>query len=193
MASHPARCLLALLASAYCISAASFRNLDSSWKTYSNAKSGFCVEYPAHWVRAAAFEGDGMYVETGVKKFSLPIGEIDVSVVRDGVVPLEDYLKLHIESLQKFERARDVEVLETRAITLHDVSGVLMRNRYFDPQDARPWIDEVAVVTQRDSEKIFRLELECRADSLQRFEAVFTRVLNSFHLDCNERHWFSRP
>jgi hypothetical protein len=134
-----------------------------------------------------------MYVETGVKKFSLPIGEIDVSVVRDGVVPLEDYLKLHIESLQKFERARDVEVLETRAITLHDVSGVLMRNRYFDPQDARPWIDEVAVVTQRDSEKIFRLELECRADSLQRFEAVFTRVLNSFHLDCNERHWFSRP
>jgi hypothetical protein len=144
-------------------------------------------------VRATAFEGDGMYVETGVKKFSLPIGEIDVSVVRDGVVPLEDYIKLHVESLRKFERAQDVEVLETRAITLRDASGVLIRNRYFDPQDAKPWIDEFAVVMQRDSERIYRLELECRADAVQRFEVVFERVLNSFHLDCNERHWFSRP
>src|SRR6516162_151919 len=105
MAGHPIQCLLALLACAYCISAGSFSKLDSSWKTYSNAKLGFCVEYPAHWVRSSAFEGDGMYVETGVKKFSLPIGEIDISIVRDGAVPLQDYIKLHVENLQKFERA----------------------------------------------------------------------------------------
>lgn len=134
-----------------------------------------------------------MYVETGVKKFSLPIGEIDVSIVRDGVVPPEDYIKLHVESLRKFERAQDVEVLETRPITLHDLSGVLTRNRYFDPQDAKPWIDELVVVMQRDNGKIYRLELECRADAVQRFEAVFARVLNSFQLDCNDRHGFSRP
>jgi hypothetical protein len=151
------------------------------------------VEYPAHWVRAAAFDGDGMYFETGVKKFSLPIGEIDVSILRDGIVPLQDYIKLHVENLRKFERAQDVEVLETRAITLGDLSGVLTRNRYFDPQDAKPWIDELVVVTRRDNEKVYRLELECRADVVQRFEAVFTRVLNSFHVDCNDRHWFSRP
>src|SRR5947209_7359511 len=81
MPGHPVRCLLALLACAYCISAGAFSKLDSSWKTYSNPKLGFCVEYPARWVRSSAFEGDGMYFETGVKKFSLPIGEIDVSIV----------------------------------------------------------------------------------------------------------------
>ena len=84
-------------------------------------------------------------------------------------------------------------MLETRAITLGDLNGVLARNRYFDPQDATPWIDELVVVAQRDNEKVYRLELECRADAVQRFEAVFTRVLNSFHVDCNDRHWSSRP
>lgn len=131
-----------------------------------------------------------MYFETGVQKFSLPIGEIDVSVLRDKPLQTADYLKVHLEQLRKFERAEQLELLETRSITLSDIGGFLTRNRYFDPQDQRPWFDELVVVGRGD--RLFRLELECRAESLPRFEPVFSRVLNSFHLNCNARRGIFR-
>jgi hypothetical protein len=137
------------------------------------------------------FDGGGMYFETGEKKFSLPTGEIDVSVLRDMVLQTQDYIQMHLEGLVKFERAQRVEILESRSITLPDAAGMLTKNRYFDPQDGRPWIDELVVVARGD--KLYRLELECRADKVGRFEPVFSRVVNSFHLDCNARHWYSRP
>jgi hypothetical protein len=187
--------LLAFLACAYCISpgpgfSGSSSKLDSAWRTYSNKQLGYCVEYPSRWVREKAVEGDGIYFETGEKKFSLPIAEIDVSVVDDQPLQTEDYVRIHLEGLRKFERAEQVEILESRAIALPNLAGLLNKNRYFDPQDGKPWVDELVVAVY--GEKLYRLELECRADRIERFEPVFSHMLKSFRLECNERHWYSR-
>ena len=50
---------------------------DRSWKRYRNTEYGYCVSYPSRWVRGEAFEGAGLFVETGLKKFSRPMGAID--------------------------------------------------------------------------------------------------------------------
>jgi hypothetical protein len=193
--ADPSFRLLAFFVFTCCISpdhilAGSASKLDSAWRTYANKKLGYCVEYPSRWVRATAFEGEGIYFETGEKKFSLPIAEIDVSVLDDKILQTEDYVRIHLEGLRKFERAEQVEILESRAIALPNAAGLLNKNRYFDPQDGKPWVDELVVAVH--GQKLYRLELECRADRIGRFEPVFARVLKSFRLDCNERHWYSR-
>ena len=55
-------------------------------------------------------------------------------------------------------------------------------DRYYDPQDRHTWIDEVVFVQRAN--RLFRLELECAADQLTRFEPVFTHLLNSFQFEC---------
>jgi hypothetical protein len=163
---------------------------DRSWKQYRNQQFGYCVSYPSRWLKGDAFEGAGFYVETGLKKYSRPLGEIDIGVFlpmstdapHTAAVNLTEHLQAHLDGLKTFERAKDMEVLEKRSMQFLDNPALFMKDRYYDPQDRRTWIDEVIFV-QREN-RLFRFELECTADQLVRFEAVFTRLLSSFQFEC---------
>lgn len=167
------------------VQAGSAARLDESWKTYANKQVGYCISYPNRWVRGEAADGAGMWVESGIKKFSIPQGEMDVMAVSEPATRMAEYLQSHLEGLQKFERAEKVELLENRDIALPGAAGLLAKARYFDPQDGATWIDEV-VLAKREN-LLYRLELECRANQLDRFERVFMRFVESFRLDCNAK------
>jgi len=77
---------------------------------------------------------------------------------------------------------RRVEILERRTITLSTSPGLFVKIRYLDPRDRKFWIDEV--IFARHQHLSYRLELESRADQIQRFEANFTQFVNSFQMDC---------
>src|SRR5438270_623208 len=131
------RCLVTLLgclvlASAWAAKTPSTHRLDSAWKKYSNGDMGYCVSYPSRWLRGVAFEGAGMYFETGTKKYGRPSGEMDVSAFSD-VKPVE-YLQTHLEGLKKFERAENLQVLEQRDIPIPGTTASFTKDTYFDPQ-----------------------------------------------------------
>lgn len=163
---------------------------DRAWKHYRNQQLGYCLTYPARWLRGDAFDGAGFYVETGVKKYSRPIGEIDVGVLPplSGNVPhtsavgLVENLQLHLNGLKTFERAENMEVLEKRTMQFLGSPALFTKDRYYDPQDRHTWIDEVIFVQHKDT--LFRFELECSADQLGRFESVFAHLLDSFQFEC---------
>lgn len=163
----------------------SIPKLDRAWKRYRNAQWGYCVSYPSRWLRGDAFDGAGLFVETGNKKFSNPLGEIDVaalSPVQNAKISLADIVKVHLDGLRKFERAQRMEILETREIPLLDTKALFTKERYYDPQDRAHWIGEIVFSRRKDI--LYRLELTSRSDQLERFEPVFTRVLSTFQFDC---------
>jgi hypothetical protein len=163
---------------------------DSVWKRYYNSDGKYCVSYPARWYKADAFEGSGLYVATGVKKHSRATGEIDVAFFRDPlkttshtpVVALKEDFEAHVEGLTKFERAERMQVMEQRTIDISGSAGLLTKDRYYDPQDRSTWVEEILSVYH--SNQIYRVELECKADQLQRFEPVFSRLISSLQFDC---------
>jgi hypothetical protein len=162
--------------------------LDTAWKRYDNKEVGYCVNYPSRWQRGEAFDGAGMYFATGMKKFSRPLGEIDVAAVvqrpaAEPVLPAAEYLQIHLENLKKFERAAQLEVLEQKQINLFGQAALFTKDRYFDPLDNRTWVDEI--ILARNEDRLYRLELECRADQVERFEAVFSHFVETFKFDCN--------
>lgn len=170
-------------------SAGSSNRLDHSWKQYHNVQRNYCVSYPSRWDKGDAFEGAGLFVETGEKKFSKPLGEIDVAAVPTRAedasaasITLVDDLKLHLAGLAKFERAERLEVLEQRPLELSGNPALFSKNRYYDPLDRSTWIEEL-VFAHRD-DVVYRLELQCRADQSERFEPVFTRFINTFQFEC---------
>jgi hypothetical protein len=166
---------------------------DSAWKRYYNEQWRYCVSYPSRWLKGDAFDGAGIFVRTGVKKYSVPIGEIDVGVIpghSDGpsltpAVSLADDFKLHLNGLKRFVRAERIEVLEQRSLDFSGSAGLFTKQRYYDPLERRTWVDETVFV--RRTNVLYRLELECRADQLERFEPVFTRFVSTFQLDCSDR------
>lgn len=172
------------------VNAGSTNRLDHAWKQYRNVQRGYCVSYPSRWGRGDAFEGAGLFVETGEKKFSKPMGEIDVAAVptpsdakaRTASLTLVEDLKLHLAGLAKFERAERVEVLEQRPLQLGGRPALFTKDRYYDPLERATWIEET-VFSHRD-DVVYRLELECRADQTGRFEPVFSRLINTFQFDC---------
>lgn len=169
--------------------------LDRSWKTYRNVEWGYCVSYPSRWLRGDALDGAGLFVETGVKKFSKPVGEIDVIVFPEGTVvdhespvplTLVDSLKVHLDGLKKFERAEQVEVLESRPMQLLGISALFTKDRYHDPQDRSSWVDEIVFAKYKN--RLYRLELTSQTDQLARFEPVFARVVSTFRFECGSGH-----
>ncbi|MBE7157599.1 MAG: hypothetical protein INR62_04045 [Rhodospirillales bacterium] len=173
----------------------SLRHQDSAWKRYLNRELGYCVEYPARWQRGDAFEGAGMYFETGVKKYSRPLGEIDIIAVSDADLQPRlttvEYLQDHLEGLRKFERAQRITILDRHEIQLLGAPALLLKDSYFDPQDGGTWVDKV--VLARSGDRLFRLELECSAATLPRFEPVFDRFVRSFQFNCNGKGAARRP
>jgi hypothetical protein len=162
---------------------------DRSWKRYHNSSLGYCVSYPAHWLRGEAFDGAGLFVETGSSKFSRPSGAIDFgalsALLKDAraiPISLSQNLEDHLEGLQKFERAERMEVLEKRELKFQGHSALFTKNRYYDPQERATWMEEVLFVNR--NETLYRLELQCRAGEIERFEPVFAHLMSTFQFDC---------
>jgi hypothetical protein len=170
---------------------------ETSWKRYRNKEWGYCVSYPSRWFKGEAFEGSGIFVETGVRKHSRPVGEIDIGALRntarntdkalDSPTPISliENFQLHVEDLKKFERAQRFEILEKRQIELSGNSALFTKDRYFDPLDGATWVDEIVLVDRRET--LYKLELECRSDQLARFEPVFTHFVSTFQFECRAR------
>jgi hypothetical protein len=166
---------------------------DRAWKSYQNLKWGYCVSYPSRWLKGDAFEGAGLYVETGDKKFSKPLGEIDVAVLLAPAssaahaqnADLASDVETHFEVLKRFVRAEKVELLDKHGMELLGNRAIYAKDRYYDPQERATWLEELVLVNRKDA--LFRLELECRADHAARFEPVFARVLQTFRFDCEKQ------
>jgi hypothetical protein len=166
---------------------------ETSWKKYRNKEWGYCVSYPSRWFKGEAFEGSGIFVETGVRKHSRPVGEIDVGALRNTAkdlgpptpISLIENFQLHVDDLKKFERAQRFEILEKRQIELSGNSALFTKDRYFDPLDGATWVDEIVLVDR--SQTLYTLELECRSDQLERFEPVFAHFVSTFQFDCRAR------
>jgi hypothetical protein len=180
------------LISAAVLCAGSFtEKQDRSWKAYANPQWGYCVSYPSRWLKGDAFDGAGIYVETGSKKYSRPMGEIDIGVLAEEAPPaaratqlkLVDDLETHFDGLKKFERAEAIEILEKRDMELLGNAALFTKDRYYDPQERARWVEEI--IFARHKGALYRLELECRDDQLARFEPVFQMFVSTFRFDCN--------
>jgi hypothetical protein len=166
---------------------------ETSWKLYRNKQWGYCVSYPSRWFKGEAWEGSGIFVETGVRRRSRPVGEIDIGAApnppedfdRPTPISLTDNFQLHVEGLKKFERAERLEILEKRPVNLSGNSALFTKDRYFDPLDGATWVDEIVLVERNKT--LYTLELECRSDQLARFEPVFTHFVGTFRFECG-RH-----
>ena len=164
--------------------------LDSAWKRYHNPEWGYCVSYPSRWIKGDAFDGAGIFFESGPRKHTRPIGEIDIVAVasraddspRPRPASLTDDLETHLEGLRKFERAEQLEIVEQHSLNLRDASALFTKDRYYDPLDRGHWVDEIVFARRKST--LYRLEMECRADQLERFERVFTQMLQSFEFEC---------
>ena len=162
---------------------------DRSWKRYYNPSFGYCVSYPSRWLRGEAFDGAGLFVKTGVSRFSRPLGAIDFGVLesppadaRLAPINLVDDLRVHLAGLKKFERAERMEILEQRELKFLGHAALFTRNRYYDPQDRATWAEEILFINRNGT--LYRLELACRLDQLARFEPVFLQLMNTFQFDC---------
>ncbi len=163
---------------------------DRAWKQYQNKRWGYCVSYPARWIKGDAYDGAGLFVKTGLTKFSAsPSGEIDVSVQelpsplkRDVALDLADSVQFHLKGIVKFQRAQGMEVMETRQMTLADSPALFTKDKYVDPLERVSWMEEVIFVSQGD--QLYRLELVCLAKDAGRFQRVFQQVVNSFSFHC---------
>jgi hypothetical protein len=163
---------------------------DRDWKPYTNLQWGYCVSYPSRWLKGDAYDGAGMFVETGIKKYSKPLGEIDVSALAADLaaaahtkpVNLVDNLEVHFDGLKKFERAEGIEILEKRDMEILGSSALFSKDRYYDPQDRATWVEEIIFTYHKGA--LYRLELECRDDQLERFEPVFQTFVSTFRFDC---------
>ena len=164
---------------------------ETSWKLYRNKEWGYCVSYPSRWLKGEAWEGSGIFVKTGVKKHSRPVGEIDIGANKsEGLdeptpISLTENFQLHVEGLKKFERAERLEILEKTPVTLSGNSALFTKDRYFDPLDGATWVDEIVLVERNQT--LYTLELECRSDQLARFEPVFSHFVSTFQPVCGGR------
>jgi hypothetical protein len=163
---------------------------DRSWKLYNNPQWGYCVSYPSRWLKGDAFDGAGIFVETGARKSSKPLGAIDVGALpapepppaRATALSLVDDLEVHLDGLKKFERAEDMVLLEKREMQIVGSSALFTKDRYYDAQERATWVEEIIFMHHKGA--LYRLELECRADQLPRFEPVFNMFVSTFRFDC---------
>jgi hypothetical protein len=167
---------------------------DRAWKVYRHPALGYCVSYPSRWQTSDAFDGAGLLVSTGATKFSRPSGAIDFAVLseppspdaRSRPVSLVEDLQDHLDVLARFERAERMEFLEKRELSFLGSAALFTKNRYYDPQDRKTWVEEILFINHEET--LYRLELQCRADELARFEPVFSYLISTFRFDCDAAH-----
>ena len=130
-----------------------------------------------------------MFVAIGMQKHSNPLGEIDITALPDGPtdarLSFADTIKVHLEGLKKFERAEHVQLLEQRSIYLLGSSALFAKEQYYDALEHSKWVGEIVLAERQNA--LYRLELECRADQLTRFEPVFAHFVSTFQFDCPEK------
>jgi len=165
------------------------QRLDRSWKRYRNSEYGYCVSIPSRWVKGEAFEGAGLYVKTGVERFSRPVGAIDFEAIESApkdarVLPvsLADDLEDHLMGLQKFERAERMEILEKREMSVQGSAALFAKDRYYDPQERATWMEEVLFVNRNAT--VYRFELDCKPEQIERFAPVFEHLVGTVEFDC---------
>ena len=152
------------------------------------------MSYPSRWLKDRFFSDVGLFIRTGVTKFSAsPLAGIDVSaqerpgpVQRAASLDLADSLQFHLESVMKFQRAQRMQIMEKRSITIAESPALLIKDQYFDPLEKESWLEEVIFASRGD--QLYRLELVCRAQEAERFERVFQRVVESFSFRCDGAH-----
>jgi hypothetical protein len=185
---------LSSLAAAFVTGGSIQNKQDTVWKRYYNPEAGYCVDYPARWYKADAFDGSGLYVMTGMKKHSRATGEIDIGRFRESAskeahpanISLQDVFQTHMDGLKKFERAERMEVLEQRPMDIGGVPGLFTKDRYYDPQDRSTWMEEVLFIQSKG--EMYRIELECKADQMDRFEPVFSHLVSTIQFSCSSPH-----
>ena len=156
---------------------------DSAWKRYVAADSGYCITYPKHWMRQQVI--DGLAFSSGVRRYSMPVGEMDITATSTSDDPMH-FLEAHLAGVKKFQRAATVEVLDRRQTTLSGEPALFTKDSYRDALEKSDWVEEL--VLARHKNVLYRLEMVCRANHVARFEAMFTRFVHSFQLDCNAKH-----
>jgi hypothetical protein len=171
--------------------------VDRAWKRYRNPDLGYCVSYPSRWERAYAFNGSGLVVETGLHRNSKPSGEIDFGPLDSqgpedarlapaSLTPssLDDDLLEHLAGMRKFARAEKMEVLAQHPLKLQGYTALYAKSKYYDPLERSNWVEEIVFVTRKG--ELFRIELQCPPDQINRFEPVFAYLVNTFDLDCTK-------
>jgi hypothetical protein len=164
---------------------------DRSWKLYSNPQWGYCVSYPSRWLKGDAFDGAGIFIQSSAKRSSKPLGAMDVgalsgpesNLARAAPVNLLEDFEVHLDGLKRFERAESVVLLDKKELEIQGSSALFTKDRYYDPQDRATWMEEIIFVHHKGT--LYRLELECRADQLERFEPVFNLFVSTFRFDCS--------
>lgn len=169
--------------------------LDRAWKRYRNIDLGYCVSYPSRWAKGEAFNGAGLFVKTGLHRYSKATSEIDIGPLtmpgpEDARLKparllddtLQEDLQEHLAGLRKFERAERMEVIDQHPMNLHGFAALYVKNKYYDPLERSNWMEEVVFV-QRNGE-LFRMEMQCPPDQINRFEPVFAYLVNSLEFDC---------
>lgn len=166
------------------------RKLDRSWKRYHNSAYGYCVSIPSRWAQGEAFEGAGLYVKTGIRKYSRAVGAIDFEAwtapsINARILPasLADSLQDHLTGLQRFERAERMEILEKREMNLQGSAALFTKHKYYDPQERATWMEEVLFVNRHET--VYRFELDCKADQIERFAPVFEHLVETVQFDCS--------
>ena len=165
---------------------------DRAWKIYSDQQSGYCVSYPSRWVKSAGFQSSGLSVTTGVTRYGMPIASLDVSLIPDEqptlktrAVSLAENYQDHLIGLRRYIKAEQIETLEEKPLAVSGLNALFTRARYYDPLEKSDWIEEI-VFTRREG-STYRLELQTKADSWQRFRPIFQHFVDSFQLDCPKR------
>ncbi|MBV9155886.1 MAG: hypothetical protein JO097_06470 [Acidobacteriaceae bacterium] len=174
-------------------SAGSIPKQESAWKRYQNQQWGYCVSYPSRWLKGDAFDGAGIFIETGAKRHSKPVAEINIEALanqegeaRQPALTLVESLESHFDGMKKFEHAEQLEILEKREMQFSGNSALFTKDRYYDPQNRARWIEEIILAKRKET--LYRLQLECQPDQLTRFEPVFLHFLSTFELDCSTGH-----
>jgi hypothetical protein len=166
--------------------------LDLAWAQYYNPDGRYCVSYPQRWYKSDAFDGSGLYVMSGPKKHTRATGEIDVVLFHEpgsndlhtATISLKDSFNSHVEGLQKFERAERIKVLEQHPMTVAGVAGLFTKDKYYEPQDRSYWMEEIIFLGRGTD--VYRLEMECKAEQVARFEPVFSHLVQSFQFNCGQ-------
>lgn len=156
---------------------------DRAWKRYANPEGQYCLQYPKRWLKEELSE-QGITFYTGIKRYSMPTGEIDVTVLSssdDGAQLVE----AHMDGMKRFARAEHIEIWDREKLDLDGTQAMLTKDRYRDPLDKKDWNEEIIVA--RHDDKLYRLEMVCRDDQVDRFESIFQRVVSSFSFDCGHR------
>jgi hypothetical protein len=72
--------------------------------------------------------------------------------------------------------------LEKRETSMQGSAALFAKHRYYDPQERATWMEEVLFVDRNRT--VYRFELDCRADQIERFAPVFEHLMGTVQFDC---------